>query len=119
MPALRRCARRSPRRPRPSPTSSRSAAPTCRTRPRSRSARRSPATSRSSITLAHVRAALPHLHELALGGTAVGTGLNAPAEFGGRVAAELARATGLAFVTAPNKFEALAAHDALVYAHGA
>jgi fumarate hydratase class II len=69
--------------------------------------------------LAHVRAALPHLGELALGGTAVGTGLNAPAEFGARVAAELAARLQLPFVSAPNKFEALAAHDAIVHAHGA
>jgi len=69
--------------------------------------------------IAHVEASLAHLCELAVGGTAVGTGLNAPAEFGARVAAELARATGLPFVPAPNKFEALAAHDALVHAHGA
>ena len=69
--------------------------------------------------LAHVRAALPHLCELALGGTAVGTGLNAQPEFGARVAAELAARTGLPFVSAPNKFEALAAHDAIVFAHGA
>ena len=69
--------------------------------------------------LAHLRASLPHLSELALGGTAVGTGLNAPPEFGERVAAELAARTGLAFVSAPNKFEALAAHDAIVHAHGA
>jgi fumarate hydratase, class II len=67
----------------------------------------------------HVRESLPHLYELALGGTAVGTGLNAPADFGPRVAAEIAKLTGLPFVTAPNKFEALAAHDALVNAHGA
>jgi fumarate hydratase class II len=67
----------------------------------------------------HVESALPHLTELALGGTAVGTGLNAHPEFGARVAAELARATGLPFVSAPNKFEALAAHDAIVHAHGA
>ena len=66
----------------------------------------------------HLRAALPHLCELALGGTAVGTGLNAHPEFGVRVAQELARASGLPFVTAPNKFEALAAHDAMVHAHG-
>ena len=66
----------------------------------------------------HFESALPHLTELALGGTAVGTGLNAHPEFGARGAAELAKATGLAFVTAPNKFEALAAHDALVHAHG-
>ena len=66
----------------------------------------------------HLRTARPHLRELALGGTAVGTGLNAHPEFGTRVAAELARCTGLAFVSAPNKFEALAAHDALVFLHG-
>ena len=69
--------------------------------------------------LTHVRAALPHLCELALGGTAVGTGLNAPPTFGAKVAAELAMQTGLPFVSAPNKFEALAAHDAIVHAHGA
>ncbi|MEO8081586.1 MAG: class II fumarate hydratase, partial [Caldimonas sp.] len=69
--------------------------------------------------MAHVRAALPHLAELALGGTAVGTGLNAPAGFGEAVAADLAERTGLPFVSAPNKFEALAAHDAIVHAHGA
>ena len=69
--------------------------------------------------LVHVRAALPHLFELALGGTAVGTGLNAPPTFGVKVAAELATRTGLPFVSAPNKFEALAAHDAIVHAHGA
>lgn len=68
---------------------------------------------------AHVQAALPHLSELALGGTAVGTGLNAPAGYAVAVAAELARLTGLPFVTAPNKFEALASVDALVHAHGA
>jgi fumarate hydratase class II len=66
----------------------------------------------------HLRTARPHLRELALGGTAVGTGLNAHPEFGTRVAAELARATGQPFVSAPNKFEALAAHDALVFVHG-
>ena len=68
---------------------------------------------------AHVRAALPHLCELALGGTAVGTGLNAPKGYAVAVAAELARLTGLPFVTAPNKFEAMASVDALVHAHGA
>ena len=67
----------------------------------------------------HVRAALPHLYELALGGTAVGTGLNAPKGYAEQAAAELARLTGLPFVTAPNKFEALASCDALVHAHGA
>lgn len=69
--------------------------------------------------LEHIEAALPHIYELALGGTAVGTGLNAHSQFAVRVAAELARLTGLPFVTAPNKFEALAANDALVHAHGA
>jgi fumarate hydratase class II len=69
--------------------------------------------------LRHVEASLPHLSELALGGTAVGTGLNTHPEFGERVAAELSRLTGCAFVTAPNKFEALATHDAMVHAHGA
>ena len=69
--------------------------------------------------IAHVREALPHLSELALGGTAVGTGLNAPPEFGARVAAELAARLALPFVSAANKFEALAAHDAIVFAHGA
>ena len=69
--------------------------------------------------VAHIKAALPHLCELALGGTAVGTGLNAPAGFGSLVAADLAARTGRPFVSAPNKFEALAAHDAIVHAHGA
>jgi len=69
--------------------------------------------------LEHIEQAMPHLYELALGGTAVGTGLNAPADFGHKVAHEIAKLTGLPFVTAPNKFEALAAHDALVNAHGA
>ncbi|WP_293224262.1 class II fumarate hydratase [Ottowia sp.] len=67
----------------------------------------------------HVRAALPHLCELALGGTAVGTGLNAPKGYAEAAAAELARLTGLPFVSAPNKFEALASCDAQVQAHGA
>jgi len=67
----------------------------------------------------HVRDALPHLYELALGGTAVGTGLNAPKGYAEGVAKELARLTGLSFVTAPSKFEALASVDALVHAHGA
>jgi len=69
--------------------------------------------------LAHLDQALPHLYELALGGTAVGTGLNAHPEFATRVAAEIARLTGFPFVTAPNKFEALASCDAVVFAHGA
>ena len=62
---------------------------------------------------------LPGLYELALGGTAVGTGLNTHPEFGERVARVIADMTGLPFVTAPNKFAALAAHDALVFTHGA
>ncbi|MGH7415545.1 MAG: class II fumarate hydratase [Candidatus Rokuibacteriota bacterium] len=69
--------------------------------------------------LDHVRATLPHLRELALGGTAVGTGLNAPRGFGERAARVITDLTGRSFVSAPNKFEALAAHDALVAAHGA
>lgn len=67
----------------------------------------------------HIRAALPHLCELALGGTAVGTGLNTPPGFADEVATTLAEQTGLPLVSAPNKFEALAASDALVHAHGA
>jgi fumarate hydratase class II len=63
--------------------------------------------------------ALPRLLELALGGTAVGTGLNAHPELATRAAAKIAEATGHPFVTAPNKFEALASRDALVFAHGA
>ncbi|NTX11769.1 class II fumarate hydratase [Myxococcus sp. CA056] len=71
------------------------------------------------LARSHLERTLPHLHELALGGTAVGTGLNAPKGYAERVAKEIARLTGLGFVTAPNKFEALAANDALVQAHGA
>lgn len=67
----------------------------------------------------HVRDALPHVCELALGGTAVGTGLNAPRGYAQAVAAELARLTGLPFATAPNKFENMASMDAIVHAHGA
>ena len=66
-----------------------------------------------------VERAMEYVHELALGGTAVGTGLNAHPEFATRVAAELGRLTGHPFVTAPNKFAALASHDPLVFAHGA
>ncbi len=62
---------------------------------------------------------LPGLYELAAGGTAVGTGLNTHPEFGDRVAKAIAKMTGKPFITAPNKFAALAAHDALVFAHGA
>ena len=63
-----------------------------------------------------IRSALPHMYELAIGGTAVGTGLNAPPKFGEHVAAEIAKDTGLPFVSAPNKFAALASHDPLVFA---
>jgi fumarate hydratase class II len=62
---------------------------------------------------------LSHLSELALGGTAVGTGLNTPQGYSELVAKKIADLTGLPFVTAPNKFEALAAHDAMVETHGA
>ena len=106
IPSLRGCATRWRRSRRPSRTSSRSAARTCRTRRPSPWARSSPATSPSSTTASPTsKAALPHLCELALGGTAVGTGLNAHPEFAVRVATELAELTGLPFVTAPNKFE--------------
>jgi len=62
---------------------------------------------------------LPHLSEIALGGTAVGTGINAPKDYADLVAKKIAELTGLPFVTAPNKFESLAAHDAVVEASGA
>ena len=68
--------------------------------------------------LSHLETALPHICELALGGTAVGTGLNAHPDFGQRTAEKLSALTGHNFITAPNKFEALASHDALVHAHG-
>lgn len=67
----------------------------------------------------HLEYSLPHLSELALGGTAVGTGLNTHPEYAVRVAKELASLTGQPFITAPNKFEALATCDALVHTHGA
>ena len=67
----------------------------------------------------HLESAVPHLAELALGGTAVGTGLNAHPEYAVRVAKKVAELTGHPIVTAPNKFESLAAHDAIVFAHGA
>jgi fumarate hydratase class II len=67
----------------------------------------------------HVEATLPHLYQLAQGGTAVGTGLNAHPEFAAKVAAAIGKLTGLPFETAPNKFEVMAAADALVAAHGA
>jgi fumarate hydratase class II len=66
-----------------------------------------------------IKNTLPHLSELALGGTAVGTGINTPEGYSENVAAHIAKLTGLPFVTAENKFEALAAHDAIVEAHGA
>ena len=69
--------------------------------------------------IARIRSTLPSLMELAQGGTAVGTGLNAPKGFDKLVAAKIAEITGLSFKTAPNKFEALAAHDAMVMSHGA
>lgn len=66
-----------------------------------------------------LEATLPGLYRLALGGTAVGTGLNAPAGFDAAVAAEVARLTGMPFVSAPNKFAALSGKDAVAFAHGA
>ncbi len=69
--------------------------------------------------IARIKLTLPSLMELAQGGTAVGTGLASPAGFAERVAAQIATLTGLPFTSAPNKFEALAAHDAMVMTHGA
>ena len=69
--------------------------------------------------IGHIEAALPHLRQLALGGTAVGTGLNAPVGFADKVAAAISRLSGHQFISAPNKFESLAAHDAQVAASGA
>ncbi len=66
-----------------------------------------------------IQSVLPHLYELAIGGTAVGTGLNTHPEFAERVAAKIAELTGFPFVSAPNKFAALAGHDAVVMASGA
>jgi fumarate hydratase class II len=66
-----------------------------------------------------IKNSLAHLSELALGGTAVGTGINTPKGYAPLVAQKIAELTGLPFVTAPNKFEALAAHDGIVEAHGA
>ncbi|HWU79406.1 MAG TPA: class II fumarate hydratase [Caulobacter sp.] len=66
-----------------------------------------------------IESTLPKLMQLAQGGTAVGTGLNAPIGFAEGVAEAIAKITGLEFTTAPNKFEALAAHDAMVFSHGA
>ncbi|WP_223215725.1 class II fumarate hydratase [Rhizobium herbae] len=70
-------------------------------------------------SIKRIEMTLPGLCELAQGGTAVGTGLNAPIGFAEKVAAEIAKITGIGFVTAPNKFEALAAHDSMVFSHGA
>ncbi len=70
-------------------------------------------------SIKRIELTLPGLCELAQGGTAVGTGLNAPIGFAEKVANEIAKITGLPFVTAPNKFEALAAHDSMIFSHGA
>jgi fumarate hydratase class II len=72
-----------------------------------------------AMAIARVEAAMPRIYELAQGGTAVGTGLNTPVGWGEMVAQNMAQITGLPFVTAPNKFEALAAHDAMVEMSGA
>ena len=72
-----------------------------------------------AMGIERIEQTLPRLMELAQGGTAVGTGLNAPVGFAEKVAANIAAITGLGFTTAPNKFEALAAHDAMVFSHGA
>jgi fumarate hydratase class II len=71
------------------------------------------------LALSAIRATLPQLYELALGGTAVGTGLNAHPQYGVTVAAEIAALTGQPFVTAPNKYAVMAGHDAFVGTHGA
>jgi fumarate hydratase class II len=71
------------------------------------------------ISTKAIEAALPQVYELALGGTAVGTGLNTHPEYADRTAKQIAQLTGLPFVTAPNKFAALAGHEALVFLHGA
>ncbi|GLK70443.1 class II fumarate hydratase [Ancylobacter dichloromethanicus] len=76
-------------------------------------------TQQVAIGIERIEQSLPRLMELAQGGTAVGTGLNAPIGFAEKVAEKIAAITGLPFTTAPNKFEALAAHDAMVFAHGA
>jgi len=72
-----------------------------------------------AMGIERIEQTLPRLMELAQGGTAVGTGLNAPIGFAEQVASQIAAITGLPFTTAPNKFEALAAHDAMVFGHGA
>ncbi len=70
-------------------------------------------------SIKRIEMTLPGLCELAQGGTAVGTGLNAPVGFAEKVAEEIAAITGIGFTSAPNKFEALAAHDSMVFSHGA
>jgi fumarate hydratase class II len=76
-------------------------------------------TAQVRLGVERIEQTLPRLMELAQGGTAVGTGLNAPVGFAEAVADKIAQITGLPFKTAPNKFEALAAHDAMVFSHGA
>jgi fumarate hydratase class II len=76
-------------------------------------------TTQAANGIKRIESTLPDLMQLAQGGTAVGTGLNAPRGFAERVAARIAAITGLPFTSAPNKFEALAAHDAMVMSHGA
>jgi fumarate hydratase class II len=76
-------------------------------------------TTQIELGIERIEQTLPRLMELAQGGTAVGTGLNAPVGFAEQVADKIAQITGLPFKTAPNKFEALAAHDAMVFSHGA
>ena len=76
-------------------------------------------TAQIASAIERIELTLPGLYQLAQGGTAVGTGLNAPVGFAEKVAEEVAGITGLPFVTAPNKFEVLAAHDAMVFSHGA
>ena len=75
--------------------------------------------SQLSHSIHHLESTLPHLSELALGGTSVGTGLNTHKEFAPRMAQKISELTGLKFSSAPNKFESMAAHDAIVNAHGA
>lgn len=72
-----------------------------------------------SLGIERIKLSLERIYDLAIGGTAVGTGLNTHPEFADRMAKQIAELTGLPFRSAPNKFEALAAHDALVFAHGA
>lgn len=71
------------------------------------------------LSIKNIKTVLPYLQDLAIGGTAIGTGLNAPLQFGKKMAARLSKFTGLKFKSAPNKFSALAAHDALLITSGA